>query len=133
MPLIDWNENLSVGVGEMDDQHQKWIAIINELHESLMEAKDVSSLEEIVKEMEEYTDYHFSAEEDMLEKAGYPDLGRHRRMHFGFRQEILRIKKDILGGEIVLQTQVMGIMKSWLMDHIQKADKEYGDYINKAD
>ena len=132
MPLIDWNEDLSVGVGEMDDQHKKWIAIINELHRSLMEGLGGNSLKEIVKEMEEYTDYHFSAEEELMEKAGYPDLGRHRRMHFGFRQEILRIKKDILGGEIVLQTQVMGIMKNWLVDHIEEADREYGEFIKKA-
>ena len=131
MSLIDWDEKLSVGIDEIDAQHKKWIAIINELHNSIMEGDSLASLEKIVKEVEEYTFFHFREEEKLLEKVNYPELSRHSRVHFSFRQEIIRVKSAILSGEVVLRTQVMSVLKNWLLDHIMKEDMQYADFIRK--
>lgn len=133
MSLIEWTEEFSVGIDEIDAQHQKWISIINELHDSIMDAKGTSALKELIREMEEYTDFHFSAEEEMLEKAGWPELDRHKRIHFGFKQQIAQLKRDIYLGELVLRSQVMSVIKSWLIEHILKEDQEYSEFlVNKT-
>lgn len=129
MAFIEWHEKFSVGIDEIDAQHKKWFGIINELHESLIKSKGIKNLEKIVEEMEEYTRYHFSEEEKMLEKEGYEYLDRHRQIHFSFKQEIRRLKGDIFSGEMVLRTQVMSVLKNWLEDHILKEDKKYGEFI----
>lgn len=129
MSLIEWTEEFSVGIDHIDKQHQKWISIVNELHDSIMEGRAISTLEGLVKDMEEYTDFHFSKEEEMLEKAGWPELDRHKRIHFSFKQQITNLKHDILSGEIVLRSQVMSIIKSWLVEHILKEDQEYSKFI----
>jgi len=129
MSLIEWTEKFSVGIDDIDKQHQKWISIVNELHDSIMEGRGLSILEKLVKEMEEYTDFHFSKEEEMLEKAGWPELDRHKRIHFSFKQQITTLKRDILSGEIVLRSQVMSVIKNWLTDHILKEDQEYTEFI----
>ena len=36
MARIEWTEELSVGVPELDAQHQRWINMINELHDTLL-------------------------------------------------------------------------------------------------
>ncbi len=131
MSLIEWTEEFSVGIDEIDRQNQKWISIVNELHNSIMEGKAISSLKELIREMEEYTDFHFSAEEEMLQKAGWPELDRHKRIHFGFKQQVKQLKRDILSGEIVLRSQVMSVIKNWLTDHILKEDQEYTEFIVK--
>ncbi len=129
MSLIEWSEEYSVGIEEIDNQHQKWISIVNELHDSIMEARGISSLKELIREMEEYTDFHFSAEEEMLQKADWPELDRHKRIHFGFKQQITQLKRDIYSGELVLRSQVMSVIKNWLVDHILKEDQEYSVFI----
>lgn len=129
MSLIEWTEEFSVGIDEIDRQHQKWISIVNELHDSIMEARGISSLKELIREMEEYTDFHFSAEEEMLQKAGWPELDRHKRIHFSFKQQITQLKRDISSGELVLRSQVMSVIKNWLIDHILKEDQEYSEFI----
>ena len=129
MSLIEWSEEYSVGIEEIDNQHQKWISIVNELHDSIMEARGISSLKELIREMEEYTDFHFSAEEEMLQKAGWPELDRHKRIHFSFKQQITQLKRDISSGELVLRSQVMSVIKNWLIDHILKEDQEYSEFI----
>ena len=129
MSLIDWTEKFSVGIDDIDKQHQKWISIVNELHDSIMETRGISTLKELVKEMEEYTDFHFSAEEEMLQKAGWPELDRHKRIHFSFKQQIAQLKRDIYSGELVLRSQVMSVIKNWLIDHILKEDQGYSEFI----
>lgn len=129
MPLIEWDEKLSVGIDEIDAQHKKWISIINELHDSIMDGKSLDTLEKIVNDVEQYTFFHFAEEEKLLEKVAYPELARHSRIHFSFRQEITRVKSAILSGQVVLRTQVMSVLKNWLLDHIMKEDMKYGDFI----
>lgn len=129
MSLIEWTEEFSVGIDEIDMQHRKWISIVNELHDSIMETRGADSLKELIGEMEEYTDFHFSAEEEMLQKAGWPELDRHKRIHFSFKQQVTQLKRDISSGEMVLRSQVMSVIKNWLTDHILKEDREYSEFI----
>lgn len=129
MSLMEWTEEYSVGIEEIDKQHQKWLSIVNELHDSIMETRGTSTLKELIREMEEYTDFHFSAEEEMLQKADWPELDRHKRIHFGFKQQVKQLKRDIYSGELVLRSQVMSVIKNWLIDHILKEDREYSDFI----
>jgi len=37
MALFDWNDQLSVGVAEIDKQHQELVKLINDLHEAMRE------------------------------------------------------------------------------------------------
>jgi len=129
MSLIEWTEEFSVGIDEIDMQHRKWISIVNELHDSIMETRGADSLKELIGEMEDYTDFHFSAEEEMLQKAGWPELDRHKRIHFSFKQQVTQLKRDISSGEMVLRSQVMSVIKNWLTDHILKEDREYSEFI----
>ncbi len=39
MALIDWDKSLSVNVEEIDQQHKKLIAMINELNEAMRNGK----------------------------------------------------------------------------------------------
>lgn len=39
MPLIQWNESLSVGVVEIDRQHRKLVELINDLNNAMRQGK----------------------------------------------------------------------------------------------
>ena len=133
MSLIEWAEEFSVGIDDIDRQHQKWVSIVNELHDSIMEGKGISTLRKLITEMEEYTEFHFSKEEEMLEKAEWHDLDRHKRMHFAFKQQITQLKHDISSGKMILRSQVMSVIKNWLIDHILKEDQKYSQFIKGED
>ncbi|MBM2839453.1 MAG: Methyl-accepting chemotaxis protein [Deltaproteobacteria bacterium] len=101
MPLIVWNEGLSVGIDAMDEQHKKWVGIINELDDALLNGRSLESLTKLVKEME------------------------HKAKHENFKKKVQDIKKDLLSGEVVLGTRVMKLIKGWLETHIADEDKIY--------
>lgn len=126
MPLKVWNEDLSVGIDAMDEQHKKWIEITNELHDALLGGGSLEALIKIVKEIEDYTHLHFMEEEKLMEGLNYPDLASHKAKHENFKKKVQEIKNDLLSGEIVLGSRVMKVIINWLETHIMDEDKRYG-------
>jgi len=131
MPRIDWNENFSVGNAEIDAQHQRWIAIHNELHEILINCRkeDLKTASvSTVEAMQEYAKYHFSFEEAHIDKLGYPGRDHHVRFHRGFGVMVDKYLRKLRNGEIILTTELMKTLKRWLEGHILTDDKKYAQF-----
>ena len=132
MSLITWNKKqFSVDVDEMNEQHKKWIALINKLHESLINQDSGISPETAIKEMINYTKFHFKEEEALLQEVKFPNYDKHKLEHEYFVLKLEKLDQDIEIGANVLRTQIMSILKNWLEDHICKVDKSYGIFIYK--
>jgi hemerythrin len=133
MSLIEWDsKKFSVHVDEMDEQHKKWIHLINVLHDSLMEKKDNVTPKSAIEEMLAYTRYHFAQEEALMRNIDYPAFIEHKQLHGDFIVELQSLNVEINTGHILLRTQIMSILKNWLEDHITTADMRYGEYISKT-
>ncbi len=91
---IKWDESYGVGVELFDSQHKRFIDIVNTLvwinkNESGNEKTKTSM--DMMNELTRYSREHFTAEEDAMEKYGYPDLENHRREHDKFREMVKNI------------------------------------------
>ncbi len=125
MPKIDWDDSFSVGIVEIDEQHRRWIEIINELHDSIMD-KDISAqtTNRILHEMIDYANFHFAFEEDYMERINYAELRKHRYQHEFFRKNLLTRLQEERAGGLLRNTDVMRILMSWLQKHILEEDKK---------
>ncbi len=130
MALLNWENNYSVKVAEIDEQHKAWINLINYLHEAMKAGKGKEVLGDILDEVMNYTIYHFGSEEKMFDKYKYPDTVSHKKLHSDFVNEFKKTKRDFDNGTIVLSIEVMSRLKEWLTNHIMKADKQYSDFLN---
>ncbi len=131
MPLIQWTEALSVGVRELDDQHRQMLSMINELHTALLErrGKDVAS--DMVERLKDYVRKHFTAEERLMERHGYPDLAAHRAEHNQFIEKVLDFDLECNDGGNLSPMQIQGFLRSWLTSHIKGTDQLYGPFLNE--
>jgi len=131
MSLITWDQDkFSVGIDEINEQHKKWITLINRLHDSIMTHDSEISQEIAIREMLDYTHFHFKQEEDLLRKVAYPDYEKHKLEHGHFILKLEKLDQDIANGNYVLRTQIMSILKNWLENHICKVDTLYGSFIS---
>lgn len=129
MELFKWSGKMSVGIQEIDDQHQNLINIINKLFKAMLAGKAQKIINEIVDELIEYADYHFDTEEKYFDQHGYPDSHQHTLQHSFYKDEILLFKKEILNGKSTVPMQVFNFLKDWLTNHIMKSDKKYAEFL----
>ena len=135
MPHIEWNDEMSLNIKEIDEQHKKWIAIHNRLHDVLTQGS-YNEVEKTATEtlyaMQEYTRTHFQFEEEYMFSITYPDLIAHRRIHKDFDNKIYQYYREMLDGRIVLNSTIMKMIKGWLLEHIMHEDKKISDHLKKV-
>jgi hemerythrin len=129
MPLVNWDPSFSVKVTVCDDHHKKLFAIINTLHDAMLAGQGATMLDPIVKELLDYTKFHFSAEEALLEKAAYPALAAHRIEHQRFINKVDQFRQDIASRK-GSSVPVLTFLKDWLSSHIKKTDQRYSGFMN---
>ena len=130
MPLVTWNTSYSVKVAKCDEDHKKLFALINSLHDAMMTGKGPQVIEKVVKDLADYTHFHFSAEERLLEQAQYPDLPAHRAQHRVFVNKVKQFQQNLHITTTGQASAVVTFLKDWLTNHIMQTDKQYSAHLN---
>jgi len=131
MALIQWNDGLSVGVVEIDGQHQRLIGMINDLNDAMRQGKGKEVLGKIINGLVGYAGTHFRTEEKYFKQFGYPDADSHKKEHDDFTKKVTEFKDGFDTGKIGLSIVVMDFLSNWLQDHIKGVDKKYGSFFNE--
>ncbi|NDV24035.1 bacteriohemerythrin [Desulfovibrio sp. JC022] len=131
MPILEWSEDLSVGVRVIDTEHMQLINMINKAYDSVKNMEEEKVLKELVKDMYDYALSHFSTEDRLMEKHGYPALEGHGKMHHDFTMKAEALNLLVTSGNPVEPVKVFKYLADWLTDHILKTDKELGKFLNE--
>ncbi|NPA69129.1 MAG: hemerythrin family protein [Chlorobi bacterium] len=129
--LVTWSEIYSVGINKIDNQHKKLIELINKLFASLSEGNAEDIIPDIIKELTEYTQYHFKTEEDLFEEYNFPDKNEHILKHKNFIQQVEKWKDKLIQNDENLHYELMNYLKMWLIEHITGDDFLYKDFFKK--
>ena len=129
MPLITWSETYSVKLKELDAQHQKLIALINELFDAMSQGRGKEVIAGTLGGLIEYTRTHFATEERLMSSSGYPGYLKHKGEHEAFTQKVTEFQGQYLSGQVALTVQVMTFLKEWLTNHILGTDKKYVSFF----
>jgi methyl-accepting chemotaxis protein/hemerythrin len=124
---IIWDKAWNIGHAEIDQQHQNWIEIFNRLEDAFLNGSS-SNMEELKKEMLkeliEYTNYHFMTEEKVMNENDYPEAATHWRLHKDFKNLVNQRFIEFRDEGTVLGSQLLLLMKNWLVSHIITEDRK---------
>jgi hemerythrin-like metal-binding protein len=126
MALMQWDETMSVGVAELDDQHKTLIELINVVYEAI-QRHDEPRLGCLVDQMAEYGRVHFATEEQHMRNHGFPDVEAHRFQHAKFNISVADFRKKLYGKTNL--SQVFVFLSRWLVAHIMDEDMRYTAFI----
>ena len=130
MNFVQWNEdNYSVNIPEIDNEHKQIVAYINELYDAHCSKENRTVLEEIIDKLIDYTNTHFQHEEELFEKYEYPEANSHIDEHNNLRTQVVQFKNDFKANKIELCHDVFMFLQLWLYNHIQESDKQYAPYL----
>ena len=125
MPLA-WNASYSVGVPELDDQHRRLIELINQVGDDYGPRNSFTDglFHEVLRDMFDYTQVHFQAEDDHLHRIAYPELSAHQREHAAFTARVMEYI-EAAGRGTQDRQGIHGFLLNWLVSHILESDMRY--------
>jgi hemerythrin-like metal-binding protein len=125
---IVWNESYNLGIPILDEQHRSIVSTINTLHHFIQNGKSESIISAILNNLEQYTSIHFTTEEQLMLKFGFPDLNKHisHHRHLASRTAEMLDSSEGVGnhGQATLQ-----FLKEWWLDHISLEDPKFVPYL----
>jgi len=130
MAFFEWNDSMSVGDPEFDDHHKKLIMYINQLFDAMHEGKGKNMIGDILKNLYDYTVFHFSKEEEKLAKVNYPGLQEQKKAHANFVEKLHDFYERYNKNDLFISVDVLDFLSSWLKNHILKTDMAYKNYLS---
>jgi hemerythrin len=131
MENIGWNSKLAVGVPLIDEQHQEWMKRVADLSAAIAANRGVDYVSKTLSFMVEYTEHHFTTEENLMREKGYPDMAEHRKQHESLRKTLADLVRDFDedGATHELARFTNTFLVNWLTDHIRKLDAKFGAFL----
>lgn len=129
MALIDWDDSLSVKVERIDQEHQKLLAMINNLNEAMKNGRGRAVIGDIVRELSYYAREHFRTEEMFFDMHAYPDAARHRAEHAAFVEQVRDFEEGYVAARLSLSVEVMNFLSGWVKNHIRGSDLRYSQFF----
>lgn len=131
MPLMEWNDKLSVGITQFDNEHKRLVAMVNDLFDGVQAGRGKDLLGPVLDGLITYTKTHFANEERYMQLHNFPEFAAHKAEHDALTKQVLDVEKKFrAGATAVLSMEVMNFLKNWLVKHIMGTDKHYGPYLN---
>lgn len=134
MPL-QWTEDLTVGVATIDEQHRALIDEFNRLLEACHRHEGREMVPVLIDFLDKYVKEHFADEERCMERAQYPQIDEHKRLHREFIGKIdgLHQQLDESGSSMSLIIQLNETLLRWFINHIKRVDKQLGAFLQTRD
>lgn len=123
--LIEWSNDLSVNIQEIDEQHKILVALLNKLYASIITSDDQTVIHEVLTELTQYTIIHFAVEESLMRIFHYPDYKEHKQQHAELTQQVIDLKNKVTSGKTQISMETLDFLRQWLTRHIMGEDRKY--------
>lgn len=131
IPLMTWDDALSVGVQEIDTQHKRLIGLLNDLHHAKATGKGDATLKTVLRELVDYTHTHFAYEENLFETHGYPAKAEHEQAHVALKAQVVAFGEAFESGKASLSADLFLFLRNWLNGHIRGSDRRYSPFLRE--
>jgi len=125
MVLFQWSDDYSVKVPSIDAQHQRLVAMLNELHDGMSRGHGAEHLTPILNGLIDYTAQHFAHEEALFAEHDYPEAAEHTAEHQRLVGQVLAFKSKLENKQASINMELMKFLKDWLIKHILGSDMRY--------
>ena len=120
MNNLEWNDSFSVGIKKIDHQHQKLIALLNELQAASLTGQQREVIGKVLEELVAYTDYHFKTEANFFRV--HPQYSEHLEIHQGFVNQALKLLNSYQNGDDDISYETIAYLQNWVEEHILGTD-----------
>jgi len=127
---LQWTEDLAVNIDDLDRHHKNLFNIIKKMVTLKDQDSGEKEMLELIKEIIDYSGYHFSKEHNVMVDYEYPGLNTHINEHHQYTQKMLSFLEDFKNKKQNLLNDILKYLSEWWLSHIAKEDMGYAKYIH---
>ena len=129
MKTLEWQDEYTVGVKELDDQHRSLLNTINMLLEEQRDKYEAAKFSPALSSLIHYAYTHFATEERYLLQVHFPDLKQHVLDHIDFIMKTLGLALRIESSEDESRIELLRYLKEWYSSHVLGTDRQYIPFL----
>jgi len=129
MAMFDWNPDWDTGNPRIDQEHKQLLNQMERLFVAVAEGRKKGETERALMLLGEYVDSHFSHEEELMKRTGYPDLAEHRAIHEDLRSQVQAMVGSFIDNPEPLPAAVIDFLVNWLKEHLGQADRKLAAHL----
>ncbi len=133
--MFTWKEEYSVKVETIDAQHKRLFEMGQTMSDLVTNhaGEDIyDELNAMFEELIDYTKYHFSEEEKLMEKVNYVHLEDHKILHEKFIDKLLSFDlKQMDEDQGAFALTLLKTVATWIFKHINGEDFRYREAMKQ--
>ena len=128
---LQWTQELSVGVEEIDSQHKELFDRINNLDTAMKRGKAKEEVFRLIEFLDQYVIIHFGAEEKYMVDYNYTGYALHKTKHDWFKKEFSDIRTRLEAGGVTPELIMLSnnLLITWFSNHIRSIDMMLGSFL----
>ena len=129
--IVEWGPQYATGIDLIDTQHKALVDLTNQLYKAslIRDGNFEAVFKDSMSRLVEYVRFHFSAENELLERVEYPNHGDHKKEHEILVMQILDAAKAYEEGNKFAPNALVRDLKDWVFGHIALVDREYSAFV----
>ena len=133
--LVTWNDTYLVGNEQIDEQHKGLVKMTNEFYAGVQMGGVMAKVffMKTIQGAVQYVKTHFATEEEIMEKAGYPQYEEHKKQHEDFVAEVAEQVQIFVKEDNPNPAGFVKYLMDWVLHHIAESDKKYMPFIAKLE
>jgi hemerythrin len=126
-----WNDNLSVGISLIDEQHKMLLKHLAEFSEAVESHHGPSEIAGTLDFLVGYMDFHFKTEEKHMGANDYPAVEPHLKEHGKFTRTLAGLAEDFKeeGATPSLAEAINTLPINLFLKHIEIFDLAFGTFL----
>ena len=133
MAYFEWADDMVIDNGPIDADHRKLIEQVNTLHSATSQGRGQDVVAQLLSSVIADTQEHLRREEQLMERAKFPNLERHKQGHAKFVEQLHDLQQKQQNGSITVASQLSSVLRDWLSLHIRRGDKELLQFLRQQE
>lgn len=126
---MKWNQEFSVGIREIDDQHRILADCVTSVEQAVFGRERWIAVHSALIRVAEFARLHFAVEECLMRIHAFPDLDAHAATHREFTAHIEELQRKSLTVDV--SAEMIAYTQGWLEMHVPMLDRRYADYFRE--
>jgi len=127
MAKYQWDESLATGIDLIDNQHKMLIQRLDDVATAIQDGHGINQIVTTLDFLIDYTHFHFTTEENHMQKHQYPGLEQHMTLHRELKDTLRDLEQDFKeeGATFNLADALNTLLYNWLVNHIKFKKRQF--------